>query len=126
MGWRIPLTQSKSKTKTCSDIHTCHRIHYMKPSLPKSHFLSHQLSHLTTVPHIHLAMATKPPQLMIKSHTLIINTHLIKMVQLPLPKLDVGNLTTHCSFRLAEEVGYIVYVFQLSGSYTDQKAWLKS
>ena len=26
-------------------------------------FLSHQLSHMATVPHIHLAMATKPPQL---------------------------------------------------------------
>ena len=25
--------------------------------------ISHQLSHLITVPHIHLAMATKPPQL---------------------------------------------------------------
>ena len=39
------------------------------PSLSKSHFLSHQLSHLTTVPHIHLAMATKSPQLIKASFT---------------------------------------------------------
>ena len=41
------------------------------PSLFKStNFLSHQLSHLTAVPHIHLAMATKPPQLIKASFTL--------------------------------------------------------
>ena len=33
------------------------------PSLSKSHFLNHQLSHLAIVHDIHLAMATKPPQL---------------------------------------------------------------
>ena len=33
------------------------------PSLSKSYFLSNQQSHLTTVLHIHLAIATKPPQL---------------------------------------------------------------
>ena len=32
------------------------------PSLSKFNFLSQQLNHLTTVAHIHLAMATKPPQ----------------------------------------------------------------
>ena len=41
-------------------------------------------------------------------------------------QLHVGNLATHCSFRLAEEVGFIVYFFQLSGSKTEQKAWLRS
>ena len=30
------------------------------PSMPKSHFISHQLRHLATVTHIPLAMATKP------------------------------------------------------------------
>ena len=41
------------------------------PSLFKwNNFLSHQLSYLTTVPHIHLAMATKPPQLIKASFTL--------------------------------------------------------
>ena len=40
------------------------------PSLSKSHLLSHQLSHLTTVPHINLAMAAKPPQLIKASFTL--------------------------------------------------------
>ena len=44
------------------------------PSLFKSsNFLSPQLSHLTTVPYIHLAMATKPPQLIKASFTLYKN-----------------------------------------------------
>ena len=39
------------------------------PSLSKTNFLRHQLSHLTTVPYIHLAMATKPHQLIKASFT---------------------------------------------------------
>ena len=33
------------------------------PLSKSTNFLSHQLSHLTTIPNIHLAMATKPTQL---------------------------------------------------------------
>ena len=50
------------------------------PSLSKSNFLSHQLSHLATGPQIHLAMATKPPQLItnVISIILVFNVFIIE------------------------------------------------
>ena len=45
------------------------------PSLFKSsNVLSHQLSHLTTVTQIHLAKATKPPQLLKAPFKLAVHT----------------------------------------------------
>ena len=41
-------------------------------SLSKSNFLSHQLIHLAAVPQIHLAMATKPPQLINNAMSIIL------------------------------------------------------
>ena len=51
------------------------------PSLFKSNFLSQQLSHLTTVPHIHLAMATKPPQFIKESFILCQYFYIMKKVE---------------------------------------------
>ena len=51
------------------------------PSLSKSHFRSHQLSHLTTVPHIHPAMATKPLQLIKASFTIYKDYDIVSNVQ---------------------------------------------
>ena len=45
-----------------------------------TNFLGHQLSHLTTVPQIHVVMATKPPQLIEASFTL---TLLVRSIQNP-------------------------------------------
>ena len=42
------------------------------PSMSKSNFLNHQLSHLAAVPQIHLAMATNPPQLINNAISIIL------------------------------------------------------
>ena len=74
----------------------CRKVVYgMENSIPvqMKQFLSHQLSHLTTVLHIHLAMATKPTQL----HYTIITV--IGIICFSIVKIEVPNKDSalcHC------------------------------